>query len=192
MRCEAGFAGLARTGRPYAGVSGGSTPDRSVSTRRSARSGGAPRESRIASTTGTSPTATISSAGSAAVVEARVLGRLPHRDGQRVAPERPQQGRRGQLLHHLDEHQQGGGGDRPATAAAGARRPAAASGRRRGCAPPRRATGRSAPCATGRRRTPARGSGPRRRSTSPTALPVSSSPAPVTSSMRWSTQASGT
>ena len=44
-------------------------------------------------------------------VEARVLGRLPHGDGERVVAERAQQRGRRQLLHRLDEHEQARGDD---------------------------------------------------------------------------------
>ena len=62
----------------------------------------------IISATGSRPTSTIRSAGSAAVLEERLGGGLPDGDGERVAAERPQEQRGGQLLHHLHEDEQRG------------------------------------------------------------------------------------
>ena len=69
------------------------------------------RASRIEYTTGTSPTATISRAGSAATSKRDSLVASQTAMAKRVAAERAQQRGRRQLFHDLDEHEQRGGGD---------------------------------------------------------------------------------
>ena len=137
-RCSRSRTSSARRPRRLGGERRGGVP-RGGAGDGAGRAGRAASRSRTRMTTGSSPTATISSAGSAAISKRDVLGGLPHRDRERVAAERAQQRGRGQLLHHLDEHEQRGGRHaRPRAAARGRRRA------RGGSAPSARAASSSA------------------------------------------------